>query len=240
MLKKGLINISIILASLLLFTSCDSAGVNENADIFAKYVQFSLNKFFGAEPDSLKNRIYYSFYDASKHVKFVRRINVNNTGIDKLPSDIAKFSKLEGLEVAFNKLGAMPEEVTKLENLAFLDLSHNKIEKLPEPIFNMVSLKVLKLNSNKIDTIPDSMGYLEDLEELYLNDNKIEYLPDSFKRLKHLKRLSIASNKLRSIPNVLSNLKNLEYLDLSNLYIEKIDVEKKNIISQLPNTVIIW
>lgn len=239
---KHLRHIKIALSAFMFLplVSCGGGSIDEDLEIIGDFINDNLGSIVSFQPDSVKYKIYPNFYEANQNAKNVRRINVNNSGLDKLPDDIAKYENLEGLEAAHNKIGEMNAKLTKLSKLSFLDLSNNKIEKLPESVYNMISLRVLKLHSNKISELPESLGYLEGLEELYLNDNKIDSLPNSFKRLKNLKRLSIASNKLRHFPKVITKLKTLEYLDLSNLYFDKNSELKREVKSKLPNTTIIW
>ncbi len=67
-----------------------------------------------------------------------------------LIGEIRQMSKLEQLDVSYNKMTGMPAEIGQLTKLESLNYSFNKIDTLPNEITNLTQLKELNLTGNPI------------------------------------------------------------------------------------------
>ncbi|CAJ1935854.1 unnamed protein product [Sphenostylis stenocarpa] len=131
----------------------------------------------------------------------------------KIPSELAKCSKLLNLELYENQFtGSIPPELGNLFRLETLRLYHNNLNStIPSSIF--------RLHGNLLEgRIPDKLSELKDLTKLLLHQNKlIGKIPDSISKLHMLSHLDLHGNKLNGyIPRSMGQLNHLLVLDLSH------------------------
>lgn len=112
--------------------------------------------------------------------------------------DLIKLSKLECLNLTFNKL--TEDSVDSSNSLAFLFsvtklfLGSNMLSAVPECIFKLTNLEVLSLVNNKITHLPSSISELKNLQLLCLDNNLLKSIDTDLSTLPNLTRLSIANN----------------------------------------------
>ena len=111
--------------------------------------------------------------------------------------DLIKLSKLESLNLTYNKL--TPDSLDSTTPLAFL-----------------YSITKLYLGSNNLTAVPESVLKLTNIEVLSLVNNKISYLPTDISKLTNLQLLCLDNNQLKSIDTDLSTLPNLTRLSIAN------------------------
>lgn len=70
----------------------------------------------------------------------------------------------------------LPPEIGCLSRLEFLDLSFNKLKKLPNEIILLNALKSLKIAKNKLAELPSGLSRLRRLENLDLSYNRLTSL----------------------------------------------------------------
>ncbi|RDX81659.1 putative leucine-rich repeat receptor-like protein kinase, partial [Mucuna pruriens] len=109
----------------------------------------------------------------------VTSITLASTGLaGQLSGDIGSLSKLETLDLSFNKdlTGSLPQsigELKKLSTLILVGCSFNG--PIPDSIGNLQELLFLSLNSNRFSgQIPHSIGNLSKLHWLDLADNQLQ------------------------------------------------------------------
>ena len=96
-------------------------------------------------------------------------LNINR--ISRLPSEIARLTKLHTLLIGGNQLQELPSSIGQLSGLQRLSLSGNCLQELPPEIGSLTGLKYLNLSRTQIKELPRQMTNLTMLEELDLNDN---------------------------------------------------------------------
>ncbi|KAK7289595.1 hypothetical protein RIF29_03346 [Crotalaria pallida] len=85
---------------------------------------------------------------------------------------IGKLSKLQSLDLSFNKITALPSDFWSLSSLKILNLSSNKISDSLNNIGNFGSLETFDLSSNDYaDNIPEAISSLVNLRVLELDHN---------------------------------------------------------------------
>ncbi len=168
--------------------------------------------------------------------------NVNNRVLksrilNKLPEILSYFSKLEKLNIQFNRLSNISKSLKDLRCLTALDLSYNRLKAVPDFIGALSQLLQFNLKYNNLKSITFSIGLLKDLQDLDLSNNKLTNLPkeignlsslrflnlhnncftelsDSLETLTSLKTLKLGMNSLNSFPKFIQNLVALESLEL--------------------------
>ena len=99
-----------------------------------------------------------------------------------------------------------------------IDLSDNQLKQLPRDIARLKNLKQINLSYNKnINTrqVLSILSRLDQLEILMLAENNIKTLPESIVKMQNLKELHLQFNPIN-------------------------EAERKNLITLLPNTKIIF
>ena len=173
----------------------------------------------------------------------LRTLNLSNTKISTLPSQISQLtslnillvngdhemrtkgrlkffppelgclSQLWGLYAMYNQLTSLPSEMAQLINLKSLDLSNNEISSLSQIWFSK-KMKTLNLGYNRISIIPSGIGLLTQLVDLNLTQNQISALPIEIFDLTNLTMLGLANNKLEELYPEIGELQNLKSLYL--------------------------
>ena len=150
--------------------------------------------------------------------------------LDSIYSSIGSFKNLRKLHLEDNGLENLPKEIGNLENLEILYLDNNNLKTLPKEIGALENLEELYLGENKLKELPKEIGNLKNLKTLYLDRNKLENLPKEIGNLKNLEILYLDNNHLKTLPKEIGNLENLEELSLWN---NQLDQESKNLLNEL-------
>ncbi|XP_050281910.1 putative disease resistance protein RGA3 [Quercus robur] len=172
--------------------------------------------------------------------KFIRLLDLHDTGVKTIPSFIKKLKHLRYLDLSKNiDIEMLPNSIVKLYNLQTLKLSdcRNLIE-LPRDINKLVNLKFLEIDGCwRLTHMPNGLGQLTNLQTLSIfrmSKGKIDAVPPrSYGGLKELNKL----NELRENLSIIglnqvkdtaleyedANLKEKQRLDRLNLYWAYID-----------------
>jgi len=142
-------------------------------------------------------------------------LDLSNRGIESLPPEIGKLTKLTVLDLSYNQLTSLPPELEKITKLTELHLSGNQLSSIPKGIGKLANLKLLYLSNNQLTSLPPEIGELANLRALDLVSNELTSVPKELSHLKNLTKLNIRLNPLTSIPNELGQLRNLKRLDLA-------------------------
>ncbi|VVB14958.1 unnamed protein product [Arabis nemorensis] len=145
-----------------------------------------------------------------------RRLYLNSTKIEELPSSIGRLSCLVELDMSdCQSLRNLPSTVRHLVSLKSMNLDGCKhLENLPDTLQNLTSLETLEvsgcLNINEFPRVATN------IEILRIAETSIEEIPARICNLSQLRSLDISGNKrLKSLPVSISELRSLERLKLS-------------------------
>lgn len=131
----------------------------------------------------------------------LRVLSIRNGGVTSLPNSFRLLSKLEHLDLSYNKLITVPENFSKLSALKELDLRANKMQYLPEELNQMASLEKIDLSYNELTEFPEFVFMLPNLYSIKLSDNKIKSIPDrSFIPGTWTREVEIRNNQIETIP----------------------------------------
>lgn len=152
-------------------------------------------------------------------------LTIQNCGISSIHTDLGKLTKLQHLNLSYNKIASLSTNAVKnLKNLVTVDLSGNKLTALPTATKNWTKLTSLDLSGNAIVQIPvGSIPYMKNLTVLDFSDNKmtnsnatVRGKMNKLSNLTKLTKLDLSGNKLTQFPSAaiykLTNLKEL-YID---------------------------
>jgi len=110
--------------------------------IFATTKKDAVTRFV----DSVRQNLNLS--DIFSSLSALRRLDLNNCGIENIPDNIANLQNLEWLELRDNSLEYLPDTISTLSSLKHLDLAYNHFTTLPEEINELQSLVELELKGN--------------------------------------------------------------------------------------------
>ncbi len=181
----------------------------------------------------------YMQYDSAYRDKDkVRKLDLHEKDITKVPKGIFAMKKLLELDLSNNQITSLPNGIKKIEELKELDLSHNQLKEMPKAFeklkfienlnlsYNQIGdlnryfesgyyIKKLNISHNQIGNI-SGLNQLKNLQYANLSDNHIVELPPEIHQLKKLISLDLSNNQLLYLPRTLSGLTKLEELNLEN------------------------
>jgi Leucine-rich repeat (LRR) protein len=181
----------------------------------------------------------YMDYDSAYRDKDkVRKLDLHEKTITKVPKGIFTMKKLLELDLSNNQIASLPKNIKKLEDLKDLDLSHNQLKEMPKSFeklkfienlnlsYNQITdlnryfasgyyVKKLNISHNQIGNI-SGLNQLKNLQYANLSDNHIVELPPEIHQLKKLISLDLSNNQLLYLPRTISGLTKLEELNLEN------------------------
>ncbi|KAI4372077.1 hypothetical protein MLD38_010359 [Melastoma candidum] len=144
----------------------------------------------------------------------------NNSITGKIPENVAKFRRLEFLDLSDNLFSSpLPSGIGKLESLKNLSLAGNNFSgSIPDSISGLVSIQSLDLSRNSFSgPLPASLTKLNSLVYLNLSKNGFsKNIPRGFDLITSLKVLDLHGNGLDgNLDSQLLFFSNLTYVDLS-------------------------
>jgi Leucine-rich repeat (LRR) protein len=161
----------------------------------------------------------------------LKRLNLEYTHINPIPSEIGNLRSLNYLNLSGNNLTELPFWFGRLSMLDTLVLSGNKFSRFPVAIYSLKGLKNLSVNGNMITDISSDFAGLSKLIDLDLSGNPLRKIPVSVFCLKNLRSLKLNSIMLDKIPPQIGNLSGLIYLSAADNQLTEIP----EAISQLKN-----
>ncbi|XP_068616322.1 leucine-rich repeat protein 1 [Brachionichthys hirsutus] len=129
-------------------------------------------------------------------LKALRKLDLSNNHIRKLPATIGDLGCLSELVLHNNRLEAFGAALclsTLQRTLRLLDLSQNRLRSLPAQFCLLKELVGLKLDDNELAGLPFHVGRLSKLRFLSAAHNQLAVLPNGFRRLS-LENLDLFGN----------------------------------------------
>ncbi|PKL79629.1 MAG: hypothetical protein CVV25_07105 [Ignavibacteriae bacterium HGW-Ignavibacteriae-4] len=167
--------------------------------------------------DSSISTWYGVHLDGNKRVNEIK-LDGNNL-VGKIPKEIDKLTKLEGLYLGRNSLsGDITFELKTLSSLKYIKLDQNYFSgTIPIWLDQMVDLRYINFEFNKLNgNIPSELGSLNKIETIRLKGNQLTgSIPKELGNLQKLQYLDLSYNRLiGSIPKEFGNLNHLGILNL--------------------------
>jgi len=123
----------------------------------------------------------------------LRKFDVSNSTLTKLPRWLAQCSNLESLVISGSQVSSLSPDILDLP-LEEIDCGNTRIIELPEAGKVVQSLKRLQLWACRIKRLPDWIGRCSQLEHISLRDCPIEELPPSLLHCQSLQGFDISSD----------------------------------------------
>ena len=147
----------------------------------------------------------------------LRKMNLCENELLRLPDDIGNLAKMESLLLFRNKLQSLPESLGLLDSLHTLDVSLNQLTSLPYSIGGCTQLTSLNISWNRVEVIPQGLGIgLGKLLTLNASNNIVHFLPSDMSGLTSLESFDMTHNDLISLPESMPKMTNLKTLNISN------------------------
>lgn len=118
-------------------------------------------------------------------------ISLSKLKLEKLPEELAKFTKLEYLDVSKNKLSELPTFVGDFSDLKVLDISKNEFAVFPVEICKLTHIQQLIANRNTFDQLPTCIQYCSELISIDLWETPVSTFPESMLLMKNLKSIDL-------------------------------------------------
>ena len=146
------------------------------------------------------------------HHHGLKKLLLNECGLDSLPNDVVELESLQELGLEGNHLHDLPLALLNCRELIMLDLALNEFVSVPSVLCHLQSLYYLGLRYNEIDSLPAQMVNLEKLRTLIVGNNPLQALPDWLGALPNLRSLFAYSTTLTALPAGLGNSRSLQDL----------------------------
>jgi Leucine-rich repeat (LRR) protein len=174
-------------------------------------------------------KLYTSLEVALKSPAKVRRLDLSNRQLTRVPPSIGKLSNLTELSLSNNKLTALPPEIGRLTKLTSLAANNNKLKSIPPEIGALVRLDNLVLSDNELTSLPPQIGKLVKLDHLFAEGNHLTTLPAEISKLRNLDSIILLRNPIVTLPQAMGKMKLGEII----LGADKITPQEKDRIQKL-------
>lgn len=138
--------------------------------------------------------------DSSRSSQDAKVVDLSNTGLAKVTSNIYNNTTTTDLILSNNSIQTLPSEMGKMTNLVVFKINQNKLDgSLIGEIRKMTKLRVLDVSNNNMAGMPAEIGRLRNLETLNYSNNRITGLPNELANLKNnLKEFNLSGNPLNT------------------------------------------
>ena len=190
----------------------------------------------------LRGRHIYTLSDSVLALKGLRDLTIYDTSIDSVSSRICELSKLQRLELRFNReLDQLPASIGQLQELEEFSLAYSRIKELPPSFGALKQLTKLELIDAGFTQLPTVVGELSQLTSLYWAQDFMQHISDSsiLWTLSNLEELDIVHSGIESIPNGINELHQLKELRLSANKLIALDGINPDSLAEL-NTLIVF
>lgn len=193
----------------------DCKSITEISDELSKLKQLKTINLSGTQIEKI---------DFVYEMTQLENLNLFDTKVIELNSQIKQLSKLEVLDIRLTSVASLPAEIGALKELKEIQF---KIftNPLPDSICNLTELEILEGSSFEgvKKPYPKEFGNLTNLKRLSVTHDTEPDIPGSFSKLEKLVSLSFRNSEMENIPKAFFDLVNISSLDLWGNYLEELD-----------------
>ncbi|NCN86717.1 leucine-rich repeat domain-containing protein [archaeon] len=134
--------------------------------------------------------------------------------LEKFPPEISYFEKLQGANLAANKISEIPKEFYKLNHLTSLSMRENPLSSI-RGISKLENLEILNMYSCYFHCFSKEITRLDKLKKVNFGLNPGEFLiPPEISNMKSLEGIYLFETRLKSISKNILKLENLKEIDI--------------------------
>jgi hypothetical protein len=106
----------------------------------------------------------------------LRELLLNDNGLELVPSELGRLTRLIALQLDDNSLASLPTELGKLAQLRSLRAHSNQLTELPTELGALSKLALLDCGSNQLSQLPSELDDAPSLQLLIVDDNRLSEL----------------------------------------------------------------
>ncbi|XP_061859809.1 leucine-rich repeat-containing protein 40 [Colius striatus] len=126
-------------------------------------------------------------------------VNLGFNKISSVSSELCLLHKLTHLDVRNNLLTSLPEEMEALTRLQVINLSFNRFKVFPTVLYQLLALETVLLSNNQVGSIdPLQLRKMEKLGTLDLQNNDLLHVPPELGNCENLRTLLLEGNPFRT------------------------------------------
>lgn len=172
--------------------------------------------------ESLFNLLYFASYNnklstfpPTKGLYNLAYLDLQHTGIDSIPAQIAYLSKLQSFKFGnTDDTLKLPTTFKFLKKLEDVTIENCIMDSLPKQLFTLSALNYLNISNTNTHYLSKHFERLPNLEVLIVENNPLTNVPFDIYKAQKLRLISLRGNKLTKLPSSISHLENLTLLDL--------------------------
>lgn len=143
----------------------------------------------------------------------LKKLEIINTKIKKLPESISSCEKLYHLYIKTNvKDFQLSPQIGNLSNLDYLELNGLGIKNINFEFNNLKNLKEVRIFNTNITSIPDSICECFKIKDLTITETPLMELPVNIGQLTALSKLNLEYTNIKKLRRSVTGLKKLRYL----------------------------
>jgi Leucine-rich repeat (LRR) protein/ankyrin repeat protein len=152
-------------------------------------------------------------------------LSLTQPDLTEFPAAAYQLIGLTRLNIDNTKLAVIPSQIGKFRLLQQASFRANQISMIEDGFYDLVNLTDLDLGTNRLTTVSPRLGGLTQLTNLMLDDNRIADLPDVWDKMVSLKTLSLSGNRLSKLPRTLALAPQLSVLSLNDNMLSELPEE---------------
>ncbi|NXY90609.1 LRC40 protein, partial [Alcedo cyanopectus] len=126
-------------------------------------------------------------------------VNLGFNKISSLSLELCMLHKLTHLDVRNNVLTSLPEEMAALTRLQIINLSFNRFKEFPSVLYHIPALETILLSNNQVGSIdPLQLQKMDKLGTLDLQNNDLLQVPPELGNCENLRTLLLEGNPFRT------------------------------------------
>ncbi|MBM3196524.1 MAG: hypothetical protein FJZ61_00875 [Chlamydiae bacterium] len=172
-------------------------------------------------PDREVQQLFFRAF-SDQFMRHPQTISISGRGVDSVLRFRESDRLVRRVEIYDTSIRKVPKRLEFLTHLQYLFLNYNSLEKLSRRVFELENLRSLSVCGNHLQAVPDLFERLPGLVNLDLSDNLLNYLPGSLTALRELTHLRVSNNRLVDLEDIFQEMESMQIFDVSQNQIKAI------------------